>query len=270
MKQFKTKIISNKKVAPEHYILSFKEPQIAKNINPGQFFNIRVNNSCEPLLRRPFGVHNIDGNKIDILYKVVGKATKILSLKKAGETLDILGPLGKGFDIQASLLRQGFGRQAGIRHQASVILIAGGHGIAPLYALAKKFTVHSSQLTAFIGVRTSKHIVGDKELKRLGCKVSFATEDGSRGHKGLVTDLLIFELKAHSSKPTTLYACGPKPMLKAVAGIAHKYNVPCQVSMEEYMGCGTGICMGCIVETHSGNKLVCKDGPVFDSREIVW
>jgi len=299
MRQFKAKIISNKKIAPEHYILSFKEPQIAKNIKPGQFFNIRISDSYDPLLRRPFSLHNIEGDKIFILYKAVGKATDILSKKEKGEMLDVIGPIGNGFDIQASgnppsprLRRAG-------RQQATVILVAGGHGVAPLYALAKKLTAHSSQLTAFIGARTSKHIVCDKEFKKLGAKMHIATEDGSAGYKGVVTELLKTELRrtkdegrrtkddrryttddrrptTDDRRPTTddirptIYACGPKPMLKAVAQIAHKYGIACQVSMEEYLACGIGVCMGCVIKTKSGNKLVCKDGPVFDSREIIW
>ena len=250
MKQVKAKIISNKKIAPDHYSLSFRAPKIAKNTKPGQFFNIRIGASCEPLLRRPFGAHKIGKDSIEILYKVVGKATKILSTKKKGSTLDVLGPLGNGFDISKPTSQ-------------TVILVGGGHGVAPLYALAKRLTTYNLKLTIFIGARSKKHVVCEKDFRKLGAKVHVATEDGSKGHKGLVTDLL-------KKKRGTIYACGPKPMLKEVAKIAKSSKIPCQVSLEEYIACGIGTCLGCAVKTRMGYKLVCKDGPVFDAREIIW
>ncbi len=254
MNCFKAEIISNKKIAQGHYVLSFKSPKIAKSTKPGQFFNIRVSDSYEPLLRRPFSAHKIGKGKIEILYKAVGKATGILSTKKKGDVLDIIGPLGNGFEI----------RVAGI-------LVAGGHGVAPLFALAEKLKIQDSRLKVFIGARTKEHVVCDKELRKLGARVCVATEDGSKGYRGLITDLLLKKLRTTDyGIRNTIYACGPKPMLKAVAKIAGKYKLACQISMEEYMGCGTGICMGCTIKTSSGNKLVCKDGPVFDAREIIW
>ncbi|UCD54674.1 MAG: dihydroorotate dehydrogenase electron transfer subunit [Candidatus Omnitrophota bacterium] len=257
MKQFKAKIISNKKIAPGHYILSFKAPKTAKNTKPGQFFNIRVSQTYEPFLRRPFSAHKIARNKIEILYKVVGKATEILSMKKKGDILDVLGPLGNGFDLETGV--------------SSVFLVAGGHGVAPLYALAEQIIRGKSRALIFIGGKTKKHIVSDKELKELGAKVYISTEDGSKGYKGLITDLVIRHCKAASRLAmTTIYACGPKPMLKEVAKLARRYKMPCRVSLEEYMACGIGTCLGCAVKTRTGFKLVCKDGPVFDSREIIW
>lgn len=253
MKQFMAEISSNKKIAADHYILSFKMPRKAKKVKPGQFFNIRVNDSYEPLLRRPFSAHKIGKDRIEILYKVVGRATEILSTRKKGGPLDIIGPLGNGFDISSVA-----------RRRSPVVLVAGGHGVAPLYALAKRLSVFGCQVSAFIGAKTKKCVVCDRDFRKLGAKVYVATEDGSKGHKGLVTDLFVKKIR------NTIYACGPKPMLKAVAKIANKNRLACQVSMEEYMGCGTGICMGCSIETFSGNRLVCKDGPVFDAKEIIW
>lgn len=252
MKQFRAKIIFNKKIALHHHVLAFRTPKGAKKVNPGQFFNVKVGGSYDPLLRRPFGAHKIAGSKIEILYKVVGKATKILSERKPDEMLDVLGPLGNGFDIK-SLLSSG---------SSSVALIAGGHGVAPLYALAKNLKTFGLKISVFIGASSKKYVVCDGDFKKLGLKVHVATEDGSKGHKGLVTDLL--------KSGCSICACGPKPMLKAVAKLSGKYKTYCQVSMEEYLGCGTGICMGCAIKTCSGNKLVCKDGPVFNAKEIIW
>ena len=261
MKQFNTKVLSNKKIAPEHYILSFKAPKTAEIIKPGQFFNIRINKSYQPLLRRPFSVYKIGKDKVEILYKVVGKATQDLSSKKKNDTLDIIGPLGNAFNVESSV----------INRQSSVILVAGGHGIAPLYALAKQVAGNRCRVAVFIGARTKKYIVCEKDFKKLGAKISIATEDGSKGYKGLITDLLERKICVAGYKPqVTMFACGPKPMLKSLAKLAKRYKIPCQVSLEEYMACGTGTCLGCAVKAPTGYKLVCKDGPVFDSKEIVW
>lgn len=254
MHKFKTKVLANQKIATDHYALSFKIPKTIKRVNPGQFFNIKVNNAPDPLLRRPFSAHKIKKEKIEILYKVVGKATQILSTKKKGGEIDILGPLGNGFGMPTN---------SGPVSE-SVFLIGGGHGIAPLYALAKKLKGYKLRLTAFLGARTKEHLVCEKAFRKLGLKVYIATEDGSKGHKGLVTDLFKMDI------PAAIYACGPKPMLKSIAAIANRNNVPCQLSLEEYFGCGIGVCMGCTIDTRSGRKLICKDGPVFTAEEIVW
>jgi len=271
---FKAKIVSNRKIAPGHYALSFKAPKsVAKKTSPGQFFTIRVSDSYVPLLRRPFGAHEIGKDRIIILYKVVGKATKILSSKKKGSTLDILGPLGNGFNIESSIVRapEGRGRLSSLPgRQAGIVLVAGGHGVAPLYALAKQLSVLSSQLSVFIGAGTKAHVICEKKFKKLGTKVYVATDDGSKGHKGLITALLKNRLRTYEVRKTVIYACGPKAMLNEVAKIAKAKKIPCQLSLEEYMACGTGTCLGCAVKTRSGYKLVCKDGPVFDSKEIIW
>jgi len=251
MKQFKAKIISNKKIAKDHYSLFFSAS--TKSVKPGQFFNVRITNKYEPFLRRPFGAHKIMKNGIEILYKVVGKATKVLSKKKKGESLDILGPLGNGFTIKKN---------------ETAFLVGGGHGVAPLYALSKKLVDSSCEVKAFIGACSKEHVVCDKELKKIGAKVYVATDDGSKGYKGLVTELLKKNLK--DIKRGTIYACGPKPMLKAVAKLSGSYKIPCQLSLEEYMACGVGTCLGCAVKTKEGYKMVCKDGPIFNAKDIIW
>ena len=151
-----------------------------------------------------------------------------------------------------------------------MLLVAGGHGVAPLCALARKLQVAGGMLQVFIGAKTKKHIVCDKELKGIGAKVHVATEDGSKGHKGLITDLLKKKLSPKSYKPSVIYACGPKPMLKALAKIVNGHKIQCEMSLEEYMACGIGTCLGCAVRTRSGYKMVCKDGPIFDSKDIIW
>jgi len=263
MKQFRAKILSNQKIAPDHYVLSFKNPKITKETRPGQFFNIRVSDCCSPLLRRPFGAHKINKGAIEILYKVVGKATRILSARQEGETLDIIGPLGNGFQTDVP------SRDSGYPGLEKVILIAGGHGVAPLYALAKVVPAE----IILIGAKTKAHVVCEKDFKKLGCKVRVATEDGTKGHKGLITDLLKKNIDRQTGKPAnrlTVYACGPKPMLKEIARLVFRHDIPCQVSLEEYVACGIGTCLGCAIKVRSGYKLICKDGPVFDAKEVVW
>ncbi len=272
MKQFKTKILTNRKIAPGHYILSFRTPLFREGVRPGQFFNIKINNSLEPFLRRPFGAYGIHKKKIEILYKTVGKATEILSVKKKGEILDVLGPLGNGFDA----IYPGSSTRP-VPAAKKAILVAGGHGVAPLAALARQLKRHGVKFSVFLGARTKKDIICDKELAKLGAKVYIATDDGSKGSKGLITNLLkktLFHCVSGNPVPLTqwnrVYACGPKPMLKETAKVAKQYGLSCRISLEEYMACGLGTCLGCAVKTRNGYKMVCKDGPVFDAKEIIW
>ena len=285
MKQLNTKIIHNKKITPHHYKMRLESGHLAKHSNPGQFVEVRCSHHPDPLLRRPLGVHRILPDGIEILYEIVGRGTELLSLKKAGEVLDVIGPLGNGFGIRST----GDGSQ-------SRVLVAGGIGVAPLLALAEKVaysverTADRKKIKVFIGAKTASHILCAEEFKKLGCKVYVATENGSKGHKGLITDLLDGFLQSMindqrltiNERRTTIYACGPTGMLKAVAGIAGRHDIPCQVSLEERMACGVGVCLGCPVKIRSAHtindgrstineyKMVCKDGPVFDAESIVW
>ena len=213
-----------------------------------------------PLLRRPFSFHKIDKKGFELLYKVVGKGTKILSERKKGKTLSVLGPLGNGFNILSAK-----------RYPLNAILIAGGTGVAPLLALAGQLKTYNLELITFLGARTKNHLLCEKDFKKLKAKVYTATEDGSKGYKGVVTDLLKQRLRTtNDERRTTIYACGPKPMLKEVWRLAKSKKIPCEVSLEENMACGTGACLGCAVETKDGYKMVCKDGPIFDAGDIVW
>lgn len=252
MKQLKVKILVNDKVSGSFYRMKLASSYLAKTAKPGQFVEIRCTAGADPLLRRPLGVHRIMKSGIEVLYQVVGKGTELLSAQKAGRELDIIGPLGNGFDLNA--LR-------------SAILIAGGIGVAPLLALAEEL----GGAHVMIGAKTKSHVLCENEFKRLGCTVLVATEDGSRGCKGLATDLLRTALQSRDSKPPIVYACGPMGMLKAVAVIARSYRINCQVSLEERMACGVGVCLGCPVKVRSGDyKMVCKDGPVFNAEDIAW
>jgi len=252
--KIKAKILSNKKIKDNYLHCIFDAGKIAKDARPGQFVNIRISDSLDPLLRRPLSIHLVRGSKIEILYEVVGKSTRVLSGKKPGEYLDIIGPLGEGFDLES-------------KPRVS-ILIGGGIGVAPLVFLAEKL---KTKKLALIGATTKGHIHCEKEFKELGCEVKISTDDGSKGFKGRATDLLKkILLTTYNLQLTTIYACGPKPMLKEIALISKEQNIPAQISLEEHMACGIGVCLGCVVETIHGYKRVCKDGPVFDADKIIF
>lgn len=272
MKQLDTRISRNEKVAHDFYKMRLESPYLARTIKPGQFIEIRSSDSSEPLLRRPFSVHRILKNGIEILYEVLGRGTTALSQRKAGKYLDIIGPLGNGFDI----------RLTAYNLPLTAILIAGGMGVAPLVALAEKL-VHSpwsivhgkKKIYALLGAATKDRIICERDFKKIDIEVVISTEDGSKGKKGLVTEVLTSLLSTIDYGPSTIYACGPNAMLEEVARIAGLLRIPCQVSLEEYMACGVGVCLGCPVKVRSKTvgyeyKMVCKDGPVFDAKEIAW
>lgn len=270
MKHIKAKILENKKISQHHHRIRVDSGYLAKAIKPGQFIEIRCSDGTDPLLRRPLSVHKISKNWIEVLFEVVGKGTGLLAEKRQGETLDIIGPLGNGFTLPAML--------------SDPILIAGGIGVAPLAALAEELgsgvmgqgSKEKIRPIIMIGAKTKSHILCEKEFKELGCKVFIATEDGSKGHKGFITDTLKeFFRTTNEERRMSLYACGPTGMLKAVSAIAEEHSVPCQVSLEEHMACGVGVCLGCPVKVRKDlvdyeYKMVCKDGPVFASEQIIW
>ncbi|MFH1441644.1 MAG: dihydroorotate dehydrogenase electron transfer subunit [Candidatus Omnitrophota bacterium] len=264
MVQVKSKILYKQKITDKHFHLVIEGVSLIKDSCPGKFLEIKINDTNDPLLRRPFGIHRIQGNKLGILFEVVGKGTQILANKKAGEYLDIIGPLGNGFEYRKTK-----------DERRKTILVAGGMGVAPLLFLAEKLA-HSPQSMAhrkimiLLGAKTKEYILCEKEFRTLGCELKIATDDGSKGFKGKVTDLLKQFLTTHNSQLTTIYSCGPKLMLRELSVISGKHNIPAQLSLESHMACGIGACLGCVVNTTQGFKRVCKEGPVFCADEIVW
>jgi dihydroorotate dehydrogenase electron transfer subunit len=261
MFRIKARVIYNKRVKQDYFHCILKAPQITRQALPGQFITIKFNDNEHAFLRRPFSIHKIKGTDLELLYEVVGSATQIFSKIKAGEYLDVIGPLGNGF---SPVLRTPYS-----------ILVAGGMGVAPLLFLgeflakhATQYTVHCTQI--LIGAKTRSQILCEKEFKRLGFDVKIATDDGSRGFKGKVTDLLKDLLRTRYSVLGTIFACGPRPMLKEISCIALYDNIGAQISLEEHMACGIGACLGCVVKTKDGFHRVCKDGPVFEAKEIIW
>lgn len=243
-------ILDKKQLSPSFFKLAIQSKYISENSLPGQFIELRVSTEQAPLLRRPFSIHNTDktNNSIEVLFEVLGDGTQLLSKRKQGEAINVLGPLGTGFNIKSS---------------NTAILIGGGMGVAPLFFLAKEVVAICKSVIVLIGAKTKEQVMCEDDLKKLGAQVFVSTDDGSYGQKGLVTDLI-------NIQPSIIYACGPQPMLKSVASLAAKNNIYCQVSLEAFMACGIGACKGCAIKSTSGYKMVCKDGPVFSSKEIIW
>lgn len=223
---------------------------LAKEIMPGQFFELKNPAFTHPMLRKPISVYDVDGESVSFMIKKLGKGTEQLALLKSGGTIDLLGPLGNSFLIDDS---------------KNVLLISGGIGYPPLYYLKKNLLRARKQVWWIHGGRSKEDIFPADEIW---------TDDGSAGNKGFVTDGMPDYLNKH--QPEVIYACGPKPMLKTSAAIALKHGIPLYVSLEEYMACGIGVCHGCAVKVKADNaigvdyKTVCKDGPVFDANEIIW
>jgi dihydroorotate dehydrogenase electron transfer subunit len=242
--------------------LKIFSPDIAEKALPGNFCHLRVNQTYFPLLRRAFSFNKVekDKNSFELLIKVVGLGTELLSRKNPGEKIDLLAPLGNFFSFS--------------KRSENVVLLAGGMGIAPLFylidfLLKKKYS--PEKITLFFGVKKREELILVEELVSSGIKLHIATEDGSAGYRGMITSLFYQELKEKriNLKNTKFYACGPNPMLKEVSSISRKLNINCQVSLENHMPCGIGACLGCVVNTVKGYKRVCKEGPVFDAREVI-
>lgn len=242
------------RVADNTFVLSIEAPELSKRIRPGQFLNIRVEDSCEPLLRRPYSVYRVDGSNVEVIFNVVGKGSVLLHKKQAGDIIDIIGPLGVPFSLDGSDFETG-------------VLVGGGLGVAPLpIATARLAQLHRSIVT-FVGFRSTEAVVAEHLIN-----VHVATDDGSGEFKGTVVDLMKREFHLFQNKRPKIFACGPTPMLKAVAEFATERNIPCEVSLEGPMACGFGICQGCPVQLRDGDKkyaLMCKDGPTFDIRKII-
>jgi dihydroorotate dehydrogenase electron transfer subunit len=246
------RVTGQQRVARNIFVLSFESPELARATRPGQFVNVRVNDSTQPLLRRPFSVYRIDGDNIEILYNVVGSGTTILSTKSAGDMLDIIGALGHPFNIDGSY--------------EIALLVGGGLGVAPLPILTASLTALGKPIDTFLGARTADQLVST-HLTNL----HVATDDGTDGYHGTVVELVRSTRDLYAGKRVKVFACGPNPMLAAISAFAAEAEILCEVSLESAMACGFGICQGCPVERVGGDKkyaLVCKDGTVFDTRSI--
>lgn len=262
--QEKCRILENREVGSQHFRLTLTSPYISSHARPGQFVQVKVSEDNSPLLRRPFSLHLFSEKHktISLLYHIIGKGTEKLSRVSVGSELDVIGPLGEGFNFSPK--------------KNIAVLVGGGIGVAPLLALAETIRASRQKTALYIlaGFKGKSHVICEEELKKSADEMVIATDDGSYGKKGLVSDLLLGlvndQLPANDFQVTNIYACGPRPMLRAVSEIAFQKKIDCQLSMEERMACGIGACKGCAIQTRSGYKMVCKDGPVFPSEEIIW
>ncbi len=226
----------------------FEAPEIAQLARPGQFVMVRCGG--ESILPRPLSIYQRDGSKIALLFAVVGKGTRWLSQSKAGDSLDIFGPLGNGFVIEPAA--------------KNLLLVAGGMGIAPLLFLAEEASKEGYSITVLIGIRTA--MVYLKRTSAIKGKFIITTEDGTDGQQGIVTNLI----PKYVDGVDQVFACGPVGMYQAMVKMPELRNKPVQISLEVRMGCGRGVCYGCTVKTKEGLKQVCTDGPVFNLEDILW
>ncbi|MFA6282247.1 MAG: dihydroorotate dehydrogenase electron transfer subunit [Candidatus Omnitrophota bacterium] len=257
MKELNLKIESLQKIKSDIYLLRLNSSYLATIAKPGQFIHVKVDDKTT-ILRRPLSIHKIEKNLIYILFRIRGRGTKLLSQGKKGDVLNVIGPLGNGFDLKSQ----------------TNILIAGGMGVAPLVFLAERLAAAKKSKTknlVLLGAKNKKEVLAEKEFKKLGFEIQVATDDGSRGLKGNVVGLLKKILSTYQldNLSTSLYSCGPKEMFYEIKKVLEKYpHINAQVSFEQFMGCGLGVCCGCVIETKSGYKKVCKDGPVFNLKDI--
>ncbi|MBI2908478.1 MAG: dihydroorotate dehydrogenase electron transfer subunit [Chloroflexi bacterium] len=243
-------VVSNEEVGPGIWLMWVEASAIAGTAEPGQFAMVRCSDGHDPLLRRPLSFHRLAPPRIAFLFEVVGRGTEWLAHRKAGDAVDLLGPLGKPFTLHP--------------RSKNLLLVAGGMGIAPLLTLGDRALAEERSVTLLLGARSQDRLYPLSSLP-LEMEVDVSTEDGSAGRKGLVTERLPDFLPWADQ----VFACGPATMYQAMRGLAEFPKRPVQVLVEMPMGCGVGGCYGCVIETKHGLKRTCKDGPRFELAEIV-
>ena len=257
----RTTIRSNEEVAEAHYLLRCECAEIAQHARPGQFIHVMISQDTGMLLRRPFTIYTVEGNQITMLYQIIGEGTKQLSEMPTGAPLHVLGPLGNTFNLTTK--------------PEPAILVGGGAGIASLMLLAVALRENGTQTLGLVGAQNRARLLSVSDLESIGIAVHIATDDGSIGHHGYVTEILTDLLsETHWQRPT-IYACGPHGMLATVTKIAADFEVPAQIAMENRMGCAMGVCLGCVCPIRiAPNQIeyqrVCTEGPVFNATDIAW
>lgn len=251
-------IIRLEQLSHDIFRITLHSEAIASTARPGQFVMIRTGEGRDPILRRPFSLHQTStSGRIQILYKVIGRGTELLSRYRQGDALSVFGPLGHGFDI---------------RTDKPACLVGGGMGIAPMLFLAKRISRlknDASKDVIFFGGRTREEVAPlVDDFKQIGMRHCYATDDGTYGFKGFITDML---KKEHVPTDSVIYACGPDPMMKQLHLYAQSRGLECQVSVESVMACGMGACLGCNIPAKEGGYVhVCYEGPVFNTEELEW
>lgn len=262
-------ISRNEEIQEDCFLMKVKVASSFENPLPGQFVMIRIAGLNDPFLSRPISIYSFSRGKnycsLEFLYRVVGKGTQILAGLIKGSQVEINGPLGNGFEIQTV--------------KNNIVFIAGGIGIAPLSLLieilCRRADCSPSSMTVYLGFQGASAVVGLDKLKKLCRNITVCTDDGTLGTKGFVTHIFKKDMKKFLPDNTSIYACGPKEMLKSLSKILNTKKIDCQISLEERMACGTGACMGCSVAVKDDKgelsyKRVCADGPVFNLADIIW
>lgn len=253
-------LVGKEQLKPDIFKFSVKAPSIVKNSKPGNFIEIRVTDQTEPFLRRPISIYNLDRENgiLEFIFQVKGKGTEILARREVGAQIDIVGPIGYGtFQYE---------------DYDNIAIIGGGIGVFPLYELAKCAKQENKNVTTYLGFRSKDFVVLEDEFKKVSNQLILTTDDGSYAEKGFAINFLEKDIEA--GKVDSIYACGPLPMLKAVQKLAIEKDIPCQISLEEKMACGLGVCLGCAVKTAKSPKdapeywHVCKAGPVFNAKDV--
>jgi len=261
-------VVRNAQCAPRHFLMALALPTSFATPAPGQFVMVRARELRDPLLGRPLSVHGFTRREteaeLELLYRVVGRGTALLARMAPGERLDVVGPLGTPFTIDEG--------------RGTAVLIAGGIGVVPLVFLASHFSGRlegAGRLIFYAGARQADGLVGLQRLESIHAALRLSTDDGSRGMRCAVTELLARDLERFAPGDTMIYACGPFPMLLSLAALLEGRQLPCQVALEARMACGVGACLGCSVEVTAADGTpryvrVCREGPVFDLRAVAW
>ena len=257
-----TRVLENKNYKGDYFCITFHAPTISPSVTPGQFVHLRLPNSPDLLLRRPFSIYDVDTelSTLSLIYKVIGKGSKALSQVSAGTTVNLLGPLGNGFPPA--------------NKEKSIIIVAGGYGCASTFLVAKTAV---NPGCCILGARTRDDILVENEFKQTGFKVNITTNDGSYGHKGIVTGVLQQKLNGLPyNQSASIYACGPDAMLKAVGRLALKHHAESYLSFDMPMCCGVGACFTCVIKIKADNNdgweyvRTCYNGPVFEANDVFF
>ena len=246
------KLVRKKRLTPYHFVLILESLEKLPDINPGQFAEVLVENTKNVFLRRPLSIHDVDfeTNRITFLVQIVGNGTRALAYLEEGDFLNVVFPLGNSFSLP---------------DKGNLLLVGGGCGVAPLLYLARRLSENQVYSSILIGGKTKQDILLIEEYEKLGT-VYTTTEDGSYGEKGMVTDHSVLKYPDFDM----IYACGPEPMMRAIAAHAKENDTECEVTLENTMACGIGACLCCVVETVKGNVCTCTDGPVFNINDLKW
>ncbi len=248
-------LIENTQLNHDNFKLVLESDCCLPSINPGQFVNVEINKSTETFLRRPFSILDADfeNNRISLLVKILGRASKILTTYQVGEKISVIFPLGNGFTLPSK--------------DDNILLIGGGSGVAPMLNLAKNSNIPKKQVHLLLGARSIADHINSSDYEQYGT-IYKTSEDGSIGEKGYVTNHSIYVNNLASF--SKIYTCGPDVMMKAIAADACKANVFCEASLENMMACGFGVCLCCVEKTKKGNQCVCSEGPVFNINNLEW